>query len=812
MKRISLFLFFTVLFSSQIFSQSNNIPYYSRYDFQTASPGAITFGLYGYDNPAALTYARGVDAMFSWSDKSGNVLKDHWGFFLAAPNGGFGIVQERFLHGLLTRFNSSFAAGDRNLSGGISYNWTNTNSTLLDRANYATVGVLSRPLPMVSFGGTYSRVTNSDGWNAAAEIGVRPLSNELVTLFGEYVLQRMPSINKNVWSAGAVVEPRSGVRITGRYFENGAFNVGLQLNFGNAGIATQGHFDGQSKYSYATYGLRAGVYDGNILELFTQKKSKYVGLDLNGTINYQRFELFDNTKTLTKILFSIDAVKNDSTVAGIVINTSGMRANRELLWEIREKLKECKSAGKKIIIFIDRGNIDLYHFASVADKIVMDPLGTITLEGYLMGRTFVKGTLEKIGLGFDEWRFFKYKSASESFSLDKMSDADREQRQALVDTWYGISKKEICESRLLQFSQFDSLVNSVVAILPNDARTLGLVDSIGRWDMVKEMVKAETKSDNGWQSISSSQKKLQFQQDSKWREVPKIAVIYALGVCAMDEGINARSLVKEVDNAVNDEEIKAIVLRVDSPGGDAMASDYIAESLKKAKGKKPVIISQGYVAASGGYWLSMYADTIVAAPGTITGSIGVIGGWMYNKGLKETLGMTTDFVKVGAHADLGFGITLPILGLSVPDRNLTTEERLRAEQLIRDLYKEFVVKVSSGRKMAEDSVSRLAEGRVWSGIDAKANGLVDVLGGLETAITIAKERAGLSRDQHVKIIEIPKKGLFDLGMFMPKLFGIETTLASDPTIEMLKFRLQYNGKPLPIIPLEDSDMLNHSGY
>jgi protease IV len=634
----------------------------------------------------------------------------------------------------------------------------------------------------------------------------------LVTLFGEYILQRMPQVHNNVWSAGAVVEPISGLRIIGRYFDHGALNIGMQVNLGNIGFESQGHFDENQSHSYNTYAVRIGAYDGSLAELFTSKKSKYIGLNFGGKINYQRYEFFDNTKTLSIILSALDAAKNDPEVAGIAINTSGMEVNRELLWEIREKIKECKSAGKKVIIFIDRGNIDLYHFASVADEVVMDPLGTIMLEGYVMGRTYLKGSLEKLGIGFDEWRFFKYKSANESFSRDNMSDADREQRQELVDAWYSIAQKEICESRKMNTALFDSLVNNVIAISADDARTLGLVDSIGRWETVEEIVKSETKSDNGWKSLSSSQRKQALHHDEAWGEAPKIAVIYALGVCDMDQGISARTLVKDVDNAVNDKNVKAIVLRVDSPGGDALASDYIAEALKKAKGKKPVIISQGYVAASGGYWLSMYGDTIVAAPGTITGSIGVIGGWMYNKGMKEFLGMSTDYVKAGAHADLGFGMQMPILGLTMPDRNLTLEERSHVETMIRNMYKEFVVKVSNGRKLKEDSVAAIAQGRVWSGIDGKANGLVDELGGLETAITIAKERAGLPPSQYVKIVEIPQKGLFDLSMFMPKLFGFEAQIKANPTIEMLKFRIEQNGKPLPMIPFEDTDMLYHSGY
>jgi protease-4 len=812
MKRIAVLSIIILAVTVPLLSQTIPMDSFSPTDFQSSSPAASQFGFYGIDNPAGLTYLQGVDLSLNLTDKYKSKATNHWGAFLGTTNGAFSIVQEKTPIGIMNRYTTAAAFGDRALSGGVAYSWTGGENALLDRTNYLTIGALSRPFPMLSVGGTFSQVTNGNGWRGGADIGIRPFSTELLTLFGEYSVQRMPLTKNELWSAGVVVEPVTGARISGRYFDNGAMNIGVQLSLGHIGAGTQSHYDKNSKYAYSSYGIRLGVYDGNILRVFAAPKSKYVEADMRGQVGYQRYEYFDNTKTLSSILSSLEALKNDPAVAGIAINTTTLSGNRELLWEVREKLKECKQAGKKIIIFLDRGGIDLYHFASIGDKIVMDPTGMLVLDGYVMGRTYLKGTLEKLGIGFDEWRFFKYKSANESYSMEKMSDADREQRQAIVDAWYGIARKEISESRSITPAAFDSLVNSAVMIMPEDARAFGMIDSIGRWEMVKEMVKAETESENGWASASSIQKRAKYTRDMKWGEAPKIAVIYALGVCAMDEGINARSLVKDVEEAVNNNDIKAIVLRVDSPGGDAMASDYIAEALKKAKGKKPVIISQGFVAASGGYWLSMYGDTIVAAPGTITGSIGVIGGWLYNKGLKESLGMSTDFVKAGAHADLGFGFQLPLIGLGVPDRNMTLEERSRVEKMIRGMYGEFVHKVAVGRDMTDESIGEIAQGRVWSGIDGKKNGLIDELGGLETAITIAKEKAGLAKDQTVKIVEIPKKGWFDAGAFVPKLIGVESVPASDKTIEMVKFRLQNNGKPLPLVPLDDADLWKHSGY
>lgn len=789
-------------------SVSSITPYYMRNDFQLASPGALKFGLYGYDNPALLSYVREFDMLFAWSDNNSRVFDFYqWGVFAAAPNVGFGLSREKVVSDYVTNYSVALGTGNRSFSSGVSYNFTTTNNSLLDKSDLLTVGTLIRPMPFISVAAHYTSAVNVKGWETVGEVGVRPFGNETITAFADYIVHRTPQLHKEYWSVGTAVEVLPGVRVAGRYFNNNAFNIGFQFSLGTVGVETQSHYDVKGKYAYNTYGIRVGAYDRTIMHRVIPSAPKYVSMEMNGVIGYQRFMLFDNTKTLSDVLSFIEAAKNDPSVSGIALNTSGMISDREKLWEIREKLKEFKSAGKKIIMFIDRGGMDLYHFASVANTIVMDPFGTLSLEGYIMGNTYLKGTLEKIGVGFDEWRFFKYKSANEALSRENMSDADREQRQAIVDAWYAIAKNDICESRKFTSMHFDSLVNTKVIFLAAEAKELGLIDSIGRWDVVNDIVKAETGKEDGF---TSARALAAFHQpyDAQWGEPPKIAVIYALGVCAMDEGINARSLVKVVEDAVNNSQIKAIVLRIDSPGGDALASDYIAEAMKKAKGKKPIIVSQGFVAASGGYWLSMYADTIIAAPGTITGSIGVIGGWLYNKNLKETLGMSTDFVKAGAHADLGFGFRFPLVGIGVPDRNLTADERARMETSIKTLYKDFVTKVSSGRKMSYEQIDSIAQGRVWSGLEGKRNGLVDLIGGLETAMLVAKERAGIPKDQNVTLVEMPRKGLFDFSVLMPKLFGIEQNIMNNPTVDLVKFWVERNGEPLLMLPLEDVLMMS----
>jgi protease IV len=777
-------------------------PYHSQNDFLLTSPGAMKYGLYGFDNPALLTYLRQPDLSFYWSDAVGKWNDfNRWGLFTAVPNLGFGLIHQKIGDKSVTDYKLSMGFGDKDASFGLAYGWSGGDASFFERRRVATIGMLFRPIQYVSIGGM-ANVARGNTREGVLDLAVRPMGNELLTFFSDYAIRNQQSLKEGSWSYGAAVEAIPGVRVTGRYFDTHSFTVGIQLSFGRIGISTQSFYDQNQKYSHNTYGIRIGAYDRTVFGTKIIPEKKYVEMNLNGPIKYQRFKLFDKSNTLSSLLTSIKAAKEDPMVSGIAINTSGMRADKEMLWELREQLKEFKAAGKKVVVFVDLPNIDVYHFASVADKIVMDPTGTMTLEGYIMGRTFLKGTLAKLGIGYDEWRFFKYKSAMESLSRDKMSDADREQRQKLVDDYYKLAKSDVCASRKISSEQFDRYVNDIVIFLAEDALKEGLVDTVGRWEAVKEMVKkleGEEKCMVGAGSLA----KFHLPYDNYWGERPQVAVIYALGACAMDEGITARKLVKDVEAVTNDPKIKAVVLRVDSPGGDGMASDYIAEALKKCKEKKPVIVSQGYVAASGGYWLSMYADTIVAAPNTITGSVGVIGGWLYNKGLKDTLGMTTDFVKVGKHADLGFGFTLPFIGLGIPDRNMTEEERSKAEVAIKTMYKEFVNKVAFGRKKKFDDIEPIAQGRVWSGYDGKQNGLVDVLGGLETAIQIARDRAKICPTQEVTIVEFPEKGWIDMSFLQPKLFGVR--VEDDPTLNYVKFRLQHNGQPMPMLPIDETE-------
>lgn len=799
MKKSILSLLLVLIFCPIILTQQMNPQYFELNNFGFTPAGALKYGLYGYDNPAVLTYLHQPDIYFTWNDRIG-VIGDfnNWGLFTAVPNLGFSIVSSGDKQNSISEYTLSSAFGNSAFSLGLGYSWVNGDSEIFKLSDKITLGSIIRMSNHISLGFAANFPSGSKT-ESTIDLAVRPLGNEVITVFGDYIFTYDEIKKQTNWSAGAVIEPVDGIRLIGRYFENQAFNFGTQISFGRLGLNYQSHFNNDRKHSYNTYGIRLGAFDRSIFpKLFN--KDKYVKLDLNGGIRFQRYRFFDNSNTLIDLVNQIDAAKKDKTVSGIAINLSGLNANREMMWEIHEKLKDFKSVGKRIVLYADRLNIDGYHLASVADKIVLDPIGNITLEGYLLGRTYYKNALEKLGIGFTELRYFKYKSAAESYALDKMSEADREQRERLVEEFYRIAKSDICESRNISNEKFDQLVNKYALFSAEEALKHNLVDSLGRWDTVNEIIKSYNSNKTNFVS-SNSLEIFHLPEDNYWGNKPVIAIIYAIGGTQLDEGIKARSLVKYVQSAVNNSRVKAIVLRVDSPGGDGLASDLIAQELKKAKGKKPIIVSQGVVAASGGYWLSMYADTIVAAPNTITGSIGVIGMWIYSKELKDKLGLSTDYVKVGRFADLPFGATLPLIGVTIPDRDLTEVELNKAETSIKNMYRDFVSKVAEGRNKSFEEIDKIAEGRVWSGADGVKNGLVDVLGGLDMAINIAVEKAGLT-NQPFKVIEMPERPLINLNRFIPSFLPSFINYNDDPVIKDLKFRINNNGIPMPVMPMD----------
>jgi len=324
-----------------------------------ASPGAYKSGLYGFDNPAVLTYQNQFDFYITGSNENGDKEFTNTGFFIAIPNFGLGLVNEKLNGTSVTDYKISAAIGSPAISVGFGYGWSSGNTNYFDRSNLFTIGLLYRPLPYISAGliGDYLSSGSNEG---TMDLAVRPVGDEKISVFGDYTFKKDIFNQDNSWSAGVALEPLPGFRVTGRYFEQKLFTVGVELSLGRIGFSSMTNLDKDGKYQYNTYGIRVGSYDRNILQTL-KSKDDYVDLNLIGGMKYSRFRFFDNTKTLYEILDQIKTAAKDESVAGIAINTSGMNINREMLWEMREELRKFKEAGKKVYIYIEKNEFILFY-------------------------------------------------------------------------------------------------------------------------------------------------------------------------------------------------------------------------------------------------------------------------------------------------------------------------------------------------------------------------------------------------------------------------------------------------------------------
>jgi len=811
---LAMLLVSTGLWASPSFSLPN---YYQQADFLGTTPGVSGEAAGGYFNPAVLGMMKFGEIGVYWNDPALEVsgIPRNWALQL----GGFGMQRwtVRTLDELgnetdmtFTDYNIALGFGDRKFSGGIGYAWSRGDiPAMYERDNTIAAGLLTRPCQHASFGLAGHYAYRNGAVRGIADLGIRPFGNQFLTLFADAALQDYQSFSQMEWSMGMAVQPVPGVDLFGKYYrggtQDGSMLAGIALTFSNFKTSYMPHYDKNSKQTYNSYGVRVRTQPN--VDMFTDKAMKdkfYLDLKLDNGIKYQRYLLFDSGGyTLKEILEMIEAAKNDPKIKGMVLNiTEEMWGSWELLWEVREKLLEFKTSGKEVLVFLERGGMKQYYLASVGDKIMVDPECLVTMFGFNMGRTYYKDLFDKLGIGVDEWRFFTYKSAAESFSRNSMSEPDKEQRQAIIDDFYDVFRSDICASRGLTEAEFDHIVDEVGVLLADSLLTYKLADTTGRRDEFQDWVKAMD-DDKGKKHLGRKEYEMMQPLDEGWSKPPQIAVIYGLGECSMNSGITANKLKHDIKKAREDKNIKAVVFRADSPGGDILPSDIVTVELKKTMEKKPVIVSQGQVAGSGGYWISMNSNKIVASPWSITGSIGVIGVYLYDNGFGDKIGLTYDKVYKGKHADLLGGANIPLAGV-MPDRNLTPEERATMEKMIKTLYKGFVQKVADARKMDFEAVEKVAQGRVWSGTDGKEVGLVDEIGGLEKSIAMALEAAKIDPDSRWEIVELPKPELFDPAMFAPKLLGMkgpiyEMLTTDDPEARYFRMLAQAGRSPLVVM-------------
>jgi len=442
---------------------------------------------------------------------------------------------------------------------------------------------------------------------------------------------------------------------------------------------------------------------------------------------------------LNDILARIEAAKTDDRIKGIYLELSMVSASFATLQEIRDALIDFRESGKFILAYSDGYSQRAYYLASTADKVYVNPEGVLDFRGLASQTMFLKGALDKLGIEAQVVKVGTFKSAVEPFTLDKMSDANREQVASFLGSIYDHFLLQIGGSRRLSVDSLRAIADGYLVRTADDAVTYGLADA----KKYKDELLTELKDSLG----IDQDKQVNAVSIVKYRPVSKsagsvsrdrIAIVYAVGDIVMGEGgdelIGADRISRELRKVRRDDKVKAVVFRINSPGGSALASDIIWREVDLLRKEKPVIVSMGDVAASGGYYIAAAADSIFAQPNTITGSIGVFGIIPNMKRLmNDKLGITFDGVKTGQYADF----------LNNMDRPLTAEERQILQLEINRIYDTFLQRVADGRKLTKAQVDSIGQGRVWSGSQALQIGLVDRLGSLDDAVAAAAQKAGL---------------------------------------------------------------------
>ncbi|SFB89142.1 protease-4 [Flagellimonas taeanensis] len=470
---------------------------------------------------------------------------------------------------------------------------------------------------------------------------------------------------------------------------------------------------------------------------------------------------------MDEILHTIEVAKTDDHIEGISITTSFLQAGIAQTREIREALLDFKSSGKFVLAHSDIYTQKDYYLASVADEVYMNPVGVLDFKGLATEVLYYKDLQEKSGIKMEVIRHGKYKSAVEPFLSNTMSDENRTQIKELITSIWDVIVDDISASRKMTPADLNAVADTLGGRTPSLAVASGLLDGVLHFDEYEDLLREKMGVKKGEEL--NYIKFMDYIQTASKKNIltgtDKIAVIYAQGEIFYGEGgkdyIGQGLIVEALHKAVENESVKAIVFRVDSPGGSALVSDIIWREMQLAKQEKPLVVSFGNVAASGGYYIGVGGDKIFAEPTTITGSIGVFGTIPNINELAKNVGINAEQVGTNQNS-VDYSLFEP---MDDSFRNVVQES-------IEETYNIFLERVAQGRNMSIAQVDSLAQGRVWSGVDAKANGLVDELGNLDDAIAAAAEMAGLDA---YGIRKYPKyKSGFE--QFMENMGGVKTKI------------------------------------
>ncbi|TKJ34485.1 signal peptide peptidase SppA [bacterium (candidate division B38) B3_B38] len=453
-----------------------------------------------------------------------------------------------------------------------------------------------------------------------------------------------------------------------------------------------------------------------------------------------------------EVLQVLQTAAKDNEISGVILKISPLNSGLAKIQELRKGVIDFKRSGKFVLSFLETAGNKEYYLASAADEVCLVPVGDLNLTGLVTEVTFYRGFFDKWGMIPNFEHIGEYKSASDILTRKEMSPAHREATDSLLDSLYQSLLKDLAQRNKLSNPQNAQELIDKGPFTAQEALEEGLVDQLLYEDQFYELVRQKNKGQLPLVTAKDYQRSAV--RPPAWGRRPKIALIYATGTIATGDSFYAplvgrvmgsKTICQAIRSARKNNSIKGIVFRIDSPGGSALASDIIWREVELTRGKKPFVVTMSDTAASGGYYIAMGADKIVAQPTTVTGSIGVISGKFDLRGLYDRLGINKEVITRGKNADLFSDY-----------RSFSPEEKEILLKMIGNIYKNFVHKAALGREMTDEEIDSIGRGRVWTGEQAKGNGLVDELGGITEAVSLIKEMANIPAEEEVEVVIYPR--------------------------------------------------------
>jgi len=745
-------------------------------------------------NPAGLGFNNGSSFNIAQTHYSRDLFRD-LGIYFAGSGFGFSV---EWLDAEKSRTKQTIATGfgrDDLLSLGFGYSWFRSDDRKYNALNVRTIGFTSRPWNWLSMAGKWNSVegtnyryhtdetiTPKPQDNYRIGFGLRPFGNN-ITFTTDLNVDQKTTGDVSTLIYGLEFWSKKGFSIAAMYDDIGNYEVGLEVGFPTLSIRNSNNYNDSNKHEFSALVFESRKY---FRETSLHTRGRYLKLSLKGDIpdEPQRGFFFSRgPRTTAEWVRLIEKARSDDSVNGIILKIGRFGGGMATVSEIRNALLRFKEDGKKIVVYSEIMTGKGLLLASVADLIMMNPSGYLYFSGLAASISYYKGLLDKIGVEVEFIRVGRYKSAIEPFSADSMSYSFREEIDAILDDFQQFYVDRISEGRGLSKEDIMSLQDDG-PFTATEALKSKLIDKIAYEDEIDDIIKNKY----GLKSILKikardyeKQKKLK----REWGEKKKIAIIHLSGTIIPGESrsgsfLGARTATKIIKYARENRSIKAIILRIDSGGGTALGADIIWNELMHAKGKKPIIASFGDITASGAYYLAMPADTILAEKTTLTGSIGIFMAIPKVIELYKKLGIRQEVIKRGKHS-----------GILSGQRKWTEEERELLQRQLNELYDDFVNKVSEGRGMTSEEVDSVGMGRLWTGEDALANGLVDMIGGIKEAEDLSLIMTGLNReDVEFVTFSASRRSKIGIGALLKEAVG-DKFYANDPLFESIMEEIDF---------------------